>query len=146
LAAARLKATVALDPPPPRLGGLWISLQHSLWREEVFGPVMTLTTFASDEEAVDLANDSEYGLAAAVFSTDAARLAYFTDRLAAGAIWHNCSQPVPHQMPWGGVKRSGLGREMGPAALMPFLEPKAVTAADPRSPLGWYALQTLRRS
>lgn len=123
-----------------------VTPSHTIWREEVFGPVMTITPFRDDAHALALANDSEYGLAAAVFTNSAHRLQHFTQALEAGVVWGNCSQPVPHQLPWGGVKKSGLGREMGPAALAPFLEMKAATAAvEPGARLGWYALQDLRR-
>jgi betaine-aldehyde dehydrogenase len=109
-----------------------------LWNEEVFGPVITITTFGSDDEAVRLANDSAYGLAASVYTASKERAGHFTSALRAGTVWHNCSQPVPHQLPWGGFKKSGVGREMGPHALMPFLEAKAVTCVGAGTRLGWY--------
>ena len=87
---------------------------HTLFREEVFGPVASITTFATEEEALRLANDSEYGLAAAVFTSDAERAERVAARLRAGTVWINNAQPSPHAQPWGGFKKSGFGREMGP--------------------------------
>lgn len=58
--------------------------------------------------------------------------------LRAGIVWINCAQPSPHAMPWGGFKRSGIGRELGPLAFYPFLEVKAVTTWDIAKPAGWY--------
>jgi acyl-CoA reductase-like NAD-dependent aldehyde dehydrogenase len=109
---------------------------HTIFREEIFGPVMSITTFKTAEEALALANDTSYGLAAAAFSEDPATLARCAGELRAGVVWLNNAQPSPHAMPWGGFKKSGIGREMGPLALLPFLEPKAVTVrvADWR---GW---------
>ena len=114
---------------------------HTIFREEVFGPVLAVSTFETEAEAVALANESDFGLAAAVFSTDAARVQRVAGELRAGVVWANNAQPSPHAQPWGGFKKSGIGREMGPYALLPFLEQKAVTTwahAKGESGLGWY--------
>jgi len=111
---------------------------HTLFREEVFGPVLAVSTFTTEEEAVALANDSEFGLAAAVFTSDEAKATRVAGELRAGTVWINNAQPSPHAMPWGGFKKSGVGREMGPYALLPFLEAKSITAWAPAGPLGWY--------
>jgi acyl-CoA reductase-like NAD-dependent aldehyde dehydrogenase len=139
---------VAGGAPPPGLEGkgfflaptifAGITPAHTIFREEVFGPVCSITTFKTVEEAIELANNSEYGLAAAVFSADAAKVERCTREIRAGVVWQNNAQPSPPQQPWGGFKKSGLGRELGPYGLLPFLEVKAVTAWDPAAKLGWY--------
>jgi betaine-aldehyde dehydrogenase len=90
------------------------------------------------EEAIELANDCEFGLAAAVFTTDKAKADRVAHEVRAGVVWQNNAQPSPHAMPWGGFKKSGIGREMGPLALLPFLEVKAVTGWPSDKAVGWY--------
>ena len=110
-----------------------------IFREEVFGPVLAVTTFRTEAEAVALANDCGYGLAAAVFSPDAAQLERVSRAVRCGIVWRNCSQPCFPQLPWGGCKNSGAGRDLGPNGLAPYLEPKAlVTYVKPETPLCWY--------
>ena len=111
---------------------------NTIFREEIFGPVMSITTFKTPDEALALANDSAFGLAAAAFTQDAALQARCARELRAGVVWLNNAQPSPHAMPWGGFKHSGIGREMGPLALLPFLEPKAVTTWAGVEGVGWY--------
>jgi betaine-aldehyde dehydrogenase len=98
------------------------------WREEVFGPVLCLRDFRTEEEAVATANDSAYGLAAAVMSADAALCDRVARRLRVGVVWLNCSQPAFVQAPWGGVKQSGFGRDLGRWGLDECLVVKQVTA------------------
>uniref|UniRef100_A0A7S0PUN9 Aldehyde dehydrogenase domain-containing protein n=1 Tax=Coccolithus braarudii TaxID=221442 RepID=A0A7S0PUN9_9EUKA len=112
----------------------------SIWCEEVFGPVLVVATFASEDEAIALANDSQYGLAAAVLSADEDRARRVGDALAAGIVWLNCSQPCFAQLPWGGVKRSGIGRELGERGIYNYLEPKQVCTYVSTKPLGWYRM------
>ncbi|RDA86496.1 hypothetical protein CP532_2011 [Ophiocordyceps camponoti-leonardi (nom. inval.)] len=97
-----------------------------LFRDEVFGPVAAITPFGSEEEAVRLANESEYGLAAAVFTTAVDRAHRVAAALQAGTVWINSSQDSELQVPFGGVKQSGIGRELGEAALAAYTETKAV--------------------
>ena len=96
-----------------------------IWKEEIFGPVLAVTTFRSEEEALSLANDSEFGLAAAVMTADDERARRVADAFEAGVVWINCSQPNFLEPPWGGMKRSGVGRELGLWGLNNFLEPEA---------------------
>ncbi|WP_355660652.1 aldehyde dehydrogenase family protein [Halomonas salifodinae] len=98
-----------------------------LWREEIFGPLLCARRFASDEEAIALANDSDYGLAASVVSGDPARGGAIARRLEAGNVWINCDQVAPPHASWGGMKGSGIGRELGEAGLAAYLEPKRMT-------------------
>jgi acyl-CoA reductase-like NAD-dependent aldehyde dehydrogenase len=67
-------------------------------------------------------------------------------RVRAGTVWVNNAQPSPHAQPWGGFKKSGIGREMGPLCLLPFLEAKAVTRWAGKSGVGWYSEKTLGRA
>ena len=128
---------------PTLIGGVLPT--HTLFREEVFGPVASITTFRSEEEAVALANDCDFGLAAAVFTEDEARGERVAARVRAGTVWINNAQPSPHAQPWGGFKKSGIGREMGPLCLLPFLEMKAVTRWSGRAGAGWYSEATLKK-
>lgn len=99
------------------------------WKEEIFGPVLCIREFSTEEEALTVANDSIYGLAAAVFSADAARCTRVTKALRAGIVWKNCCQPAFIQAPWGGVKQSGFGRELGRWGMEEFTSVKQVTGA-----------------
>jgi phenylacetaldehyde dehydrogenase len=98
-------------------------------REEIFGPVIVATQFASDEEVLQLANDTRYGLAASVWSNDLDRVRYFTRGLRAGTVWVNAHNPVDAALPFGGYGLSGFGREGGPENLDAYLETKAVWIA-----------------
>ena len=97
-----------------------------LWRDEIFGPVLCGHSVASEQEAIALANDSDYGLAATVVSGDPARAKRIGRQLHAGSIWYNSEQLVLPQTAWGGFKRSGIGRELGPWGLASYQEVKHV--------------------
>ena len=112
----------------------------SIWTEEIFGPVLSVMTFRTEEEAVRLANDTPYGLAASVLSRDRARAERVGDALEAGIIWQNCSNMVVIQAPWGGIKKSGMGRELGRWGLESYLEPRQKTRWLGDGSLGWYDL------
>jgi len=111
-----------------------------IWKEEIFGPVLCVKSFSSKEEAIKLANDTKYGLAAAVMSQSKELCQETAKKLRAGIVWINCSQPTFVQAPWGGMKQSGTGRELGPWGLLNFLEVKQVTSwEDPKQKSwGWY--------
>jgi betaine-aldehyde dehydrogenase len=98
----------------------------------------------TEEEAVRLANESQYGLAAAVFTADADRMVRVTRALRTGMVWQNCSQPAFCQLPWGGLKKSGVGRELGRYGLQAFLEPKTIVRYGSDAHLGWYSVPALR--
>ena len=95
-------------------------------REEVFGPVLTVIPFNTDDEAVEIANDTPYGLAAALWTNSIERVVKIPKRLQAGTIWVNAYRVVSYLAPFGGVKASGLGRENGIEAIKEYLEPKSV--------------------
>jgi len=115
-----------------------VPLDAEIWREEIFGPVVCVNPFDTEAEAIALANDSPYGLAAAVMSDDLARCDRVARKLRAGIIWINCSQPTFTQAPWGGFKSSGIGRELGQAGYDSYLETKQITRFDHAESWGWY--------
>lgn len=98
-----------------------------LWREEIFGPLLCARRVADDDEAIALANDSDFGLAATVVAGNPDRAEAIARRLEAGNVWCNCDQVAPPQGSWGGMKRSGIGRELGEAGLDAYLESKRIT-------------------
>ncbi len=98
-------------------------------REEVFGPVIAVTPFDDIDEVVELANDTVYGLAAAIWTRDIGRAHGLARRIRAGTVWLNCQRLLDYSMPFGGYKQSGWGRESGWEGLEAFLQTKAVYAA-----------------
>lgn len=115
-----------------------VPLNSAAWREEIFGPVVCIRRFSKESEAVKLANDSPFGLAAAVMSADDARTERVAANLRAGIVWINCSQPTFTEAPWGGYKQSGIGRELGRWGLENYLEIKQITRLVSDEPWGWY--------
>lgn len=115
-----------------------VPLQSAAWTEEIFGPVLCVRRFSSEEEAIHVANDSQYGLAASVMTRDEGRAAKVVRAMKAGVVWINCSQPAFPEMPWGGYKRSGIGREMGPWGYAEYQELKQVLAFRAGERWGWY--------
>jgi aldehyde dehydrogenase (NAD+) len=95
-------------------------------QEEVFGPVLSVIPFDSDDEAVEIANDTLFGLAAGVWTTSIKRALRMSERLEAGTVWINTYRAVSYMSPFGGYKRSGLGRESGLSAIRDYLQEKSV--------------------
>ena len=115
-----------------------MSEQSWIWQEEIFGPVVCIKSFTTENEAVRLANDSRFGLAAAVMSKDEQRCERVARAFRAGIVWINCSQPTFCEAPWGGYKQSGIGRELGEWGLNNYLEIKQITRFESCEPWGWY--------
>src|SRR5215469_11996121 len=107
-------------------------------REEIFGPVASLIPFEDEKDAVRIANDSPYGLAAAAWTRDIFKAFRVVKALRAGIVWVNHMQPTYVEAPWGGYKQSGFGRELGPWGIEEYLETKQVHINLNEAPIGWY--------
>lgn len=107
-------------------------------REEIFGPVVTVIPFKDEDDAVRVANDTPYGLAAAVWSRDIFKCLRVVKNIRAGIVWVNTMQPCYVESPWGGYKQSGQGREMSLHGQEEFLETKQVHINLNEAPIGWY--------
>ena len=97
-----------------------------IMREEIFGPVAAIAKFKDEDEVIRLGNDSNYGLAAAVHTKDLNTAIRVSNALRAGTVWVNCYNMLSHQLPFGGYKESGIGRELGEAALANYTQNKSV--------------------
>ena len=95
-------------------------------QEEVFGPVLAVIPFRDDEEALEIGNDVIFGLAAGVWTEDMRRAITMSERLQAGTVWVNTYRAFSYTTPFGGYKRSGLGRENGQEAIQEYLQTKSV--------------------
>jgi len=107
-------------------------------REEIFGPVASVIPFDGEADAIRIANDTPYGLAAAVWTRDIYKAFRVVKSLRAGIVWVNHMQPTYVEAPWGGYKQSGFGRELGPWGLEEYLETKQVFVNLDETPIGWY--------
>jgi len=107
--------------------------------DESFGPVLTVETFTDEDDAVRIANDTHYGLAGAVFTSDASRAQRVANRLRHGTIWINDFHPYLPQAEWGGYKQSGFGRELGPTGLAEYTEAKHIYQNLRPAPQRWFS-------
>ncbi len=107
-------------------------------REEVFGPVVAVQTFRTEAEAVAMANDTPYGLAGGVFTSDGARALRVMKEIRAGVTWINCYNPTFNEAPWGGYKMSGYGRDLGVNGMLEYQQVKQVNINLNPGPVGWY--------
>jgi acyl-CoA reductase-like NAD-dependent aldehyde dehydrogenase len=128
---------VAFTGDAPDGDGFWVpptvvlaqDTDQRVWREEVFGPVVAVMPFDTEEEAVALANDTEYGLSGSIYTRDLGRALRVSRAVQAGNLSVNSHSSVRYWTPFGGYKQSGLGRELGPDAPMAFTEEKNVFIA-----------------
>jgi phenylacetaldehyde dehydrogenase len=100
--------------------------EMSVVQEEIFGPVLVVIPFDSEKEGIALANDNQFGLAASVFTRDISRATRVTRSLDAGTVWINTHDLIDANTPFGGVKQSGYGKDLGPEQLLHFLNTKSV--------------------
>ncbi len=112
---------------PTVITGLPVSCRTN--REEIFGPVVTITPFDNEEEVIGYANDCEYGLASSVWTQNLNRAHRVAERINTGTVWVNCWLVRDLRVPFGGMKQSGVGREGGEEALRFFTEPKNICIA-----------------
>jgi betaine-aldehyde dehydrogenase len=111
-------------------------------QEESFGPVLTVETFRTEEEAIRIANDTHYGLAGAVWTQDASKAQRVANALRHGTVWINDFHPYLPQAEWGGFKQSGVGRELGLQGMSEYLEAKHVYQNLQPKPSGWFDVPT----
>ncbi|MER5771842.1 aldehyde dehydrogenase family protein [Streptomyces sp. NPDC001985] len=141
-------ATLAAEAvcPGPESGGFYVPPTlftgvdpgMRVMREEIFGPVLAVLPFSTEEEAVELAHATDFGLAAGVWTTDLGRAHRMAHRLRAGTVWLNTYRMLSDSVPFGGVDRSGYGREGGPDAVRLYTWTKSVwTSTEPGIPPGY---------
>lgn len=125
---------------------LGVDTKMEIWTEEVFGPVVVGIPFKNEEHAIALANDSPYGLAAAVWTKDVMRAHRMADRLDVGLVWINDHHRNDPSSPWGGMKHSGIGRENGTSALHEYTQTKSVIVRTDPSSFDWFEQPNARYS
>lgn len=129
-----LDEPVAFTGTSPQGKGFWMAptvllpknTQARSWQEEVFGPVVSVLPFDNEADAIEKANDTEYGLSGSIWSNDIGRALRVARAVEVGVLSINTNSSVRFWTPFGGFKRSGLGRELGPDALDAFTEVKNV--------------------
>jgi len=109
-----------------------------VFQEEIFGPVVSVTTFKNDEEALEIANDTPYGLGAGVWSRDANRCYRFGRAIQAGRVWTNCYHAYPAHAAFGGYKQSGVGRETHKMMLDHYQQTKNLLVSYSPKKLGFF--------
>ena len=109
-----------------------------VFQEEIFGPVVSVTTFKTDEEALEIANDTLYGLGAGIWSRDATRLYRMGRAIQAGRVWTNCYHAYPAHAAFGGYKQSGIGRENHKMMLDHYQQTKNLLVSYDTNPLGFF--------
>ncbi len=109
-----------------------------IFQEEIFGPVLAVTTFKTEEEAIEIANDTIYGLGAGVWSRDAHQLHKFSRAIQAGRVWVNCYHMYPSHASFGGYKKSGIGRETHMMMLNSYRHTKNILTSYDKNPLGFF--------
>lgn len=116
------------------------SSEMRIVQEETFGPILTIETFRTEEEAIQLANDSIYGLAGAIWTQDMNRAQRVSRKMRMGTVWINDYHPYFPQAPWGGYKQSGIGRELGKVGLEEYTEQKHIFHNVNPRPMKWFGV------
>jgi aldehyde dehydrogenase len=109
-----------------------------VFQEEIFGPVISMSTFKDEDEALALANSSEFGLGAGVWSRNMNRAYHFGRKIEAGRVWTNCYHMYPAHAAFGGYKKSGIGRETHKLALDHYQQTKNLLVSYSENPLGFF--------
>jgi acyl-CoA reductase-like NAD-dependent aldehyde dehydrogenase len=109
-----------------------------IFQEEVFGPFVSVTKFTTEEEGLELANDSPFGLAGAIRTNDVTRAHRVAAKLKCGIVWVNDHHRLDPASPWGGIKDSGIGRECGTESFDQHFETKSVMVRLDDAPFDWY--------
>lgn len=104
-----------------------VTPEMKIMQEEIFGPVCSIAKFKTEEEAIQVGNSSNYGLAAAVHTSNLNTALRVANSMKAGTVWVNQYNMLHHQLPFGGYKESGIGRELGEAALSNYTQTKTVS-------------------
>ena len=115
-----------------------VSTDMDVWQEEIFGPVSVLIPFEDEAEAVQLANNSPFGLAASVWTQDAARGHRVADHLDVGIVWINDHHRIDPASVWGGTKSSGIGRENGIDGYLSYTQTKSVIVNMSGQDFDWF--------
>ncbi|MCL4385823.1 MAG: aldehyde dehydrogenase family protein [Actinobacteria bacterium] len=110
----------------------------TIYREEIFGPVLVISIFKNEEELIEAANDTQFGLAASIFTENLRRGHVVARKLKAGTVWINIHNFVYSQAPYGGYKQSGIGRELGKEGIEEYMETKNVITYLDEKPFDWY--------
>jgi betaine-aldehyde dehydrogenase len=137
LDGAQVVATGSAPADARFAGGFWMpprvvlptSVTDAVWREEVFGPVVAVLPFEDEDEAIAMANDTQYGLSGSIYTSDVGRALRVARGVQSGNLSVNSHSSVRYWTPFGGYKQSGLGRELGPNATDAFTEEKNVFIA-----------------
>lgn len=103
-----------------------VKVDMGIAREEIFGPVVAVASFRDEEEALEMAHDTCYGLAAAVFTSDIKQGIKMAKELEAGTVWVNCYNKISHALPFGGYRQSGNGKDLGEDAIYGFTQLKTI--------------------
>ena len=109
-----------------------------IFQEEIFGPVVSVTTFCDEEEALEIANDTEFGLGAGVWTRNANRAYRMGRAIEAGRVWINCYHAYPAHAAFGGYKKSGIGRETHKMMLEHYQNTKNMLVSYSDRPLGFF--------
>jgi len=109
-----------------------------IFQEEIFGPVLSVTTFKDEKEAMEIANDTLYGLGAGVWTRDVHQMQKFSRGIQAGRIWCNCYHAYPAHASFGGYKKSGIGRETHKMMLEHYRNTKNILVSYDKSPMGLF--------
>ena len=120
--------------PPTVIDGVTTDME--VVREEIFGPVLSIIRFTNEDEVISMANDTEYGLAAGIWTNNLGRAHRVADALEAGTVWINTYRALNFAVPFGGIKGSGFGRENGMDGLREFTQPKSIWVESSSEPVG----------